>query len=169
VVHDHVHHGTLKFDAFQSLDGGGGGLVLEFDKGKAPGASPPTPADADGSDLPVGRKDFLQVTIGDLWGQVAHEQSGQSSALYLSGAATIARARSTFGAFSGPSQRLGARQPPRLGLRHEVALPFRLAKYAIFLNGLPEPCQQVLLRLAVPKLNKHKDILSSRGLAGSSR
>jgi hypothetical protein len=50
-----------------------------------------------------------------------------------------------------------------------VALPLRLAKYAIFLNGLPESCQQVLLRLAIPKLDKHKGILSSRGLARSSR
>jgi len=163
-VHDHVHYGALKLSAFQRLDGGGGGLVLKFDKGKAPGAAPAAPAHADRADLPVGRKDLLQITIGDLRGQVAHEQGGQSIALYLSGAATVARARSTLGAFSRPSQRLGARQPPHLGLRYEVALPLRLAKYAIFLNGLPESCQQVLLRLAVPKLDKHKDILSSRGL-----
>ena len=159
-VHDHVHHRALKLSALQSLDGGSGSLVLKFDKSKAPGAAPATMGDADGADLPVGRKDLLQITIGDLRGQVTHEQSGQSNALYLSGAAIIARARSTFGPLSRPSQRLGERQPSRLGLRYEVALPLRLAKYAIFLNGLSEPCQQALLRFAFPKLNKHKDILS---------
>jgi hypothetical protein len=41
-----------------------------------------------------------------------------------------------------------------------MAFHLRLAKNAISLNGLSEPCQQVLLRLAFPKLNKHKDILS---------
>jgi len=41
-----------------------------------------------------------------------------------------------------------------------MALPLCLAKNAISLNDLSEPGQQVLLRLAFPKLNKHKDILS---------
>jgi hypothetical protein len=50
-----------------------------------------------------------------------------------------------------------------------MALPLRLAKNAIFLNSLSESGQQVVLRLAFPKLNKHKDILSSHGLALSSR
>ena len=46
-----------------------------------------------------------------------------------------------------------------------MALHLRLAKNAVSLDGLAEPCYQVLLRLAVPKLNKHKDILCLRGLA----
>jgi hypothetical protein len=50
-----------------------------------------------------------------------------------------------------------------------VALPLRLAKYAVFLDGLPEPRKQVLLRLAFPELNKHKNVLSSRRLALSGR
>ena len=108
-VHDHVHHRALKLSALQSLDGGSGRLILKLDKSKTSRAAPATMGDADGTDLPVGRKDLLQITIGDLWGQVAHEQSGQSNALCLSGAATIARARSTFGPLSRPSQRLGAR------------------------------------------------------------
>jgi hypothetical protein len=46
-----------------------------------------------------------------------------------------------------------------------MALHLRLAENTVSLNGLSEPCQQVLLRLAIPKLDKHKDILSWHGLA----
>jgi hypothetical protein len=42
-----------------------------------------------------------------------------------------------------------------------MALHLRLAKNTISLNGLAKPGQQVFLRLAIPELNKHKDILSS--------
>jgi hypothetical protein len=67
------------------------------------------------------------------------------------------------------SCRLRLGQPSCLWLRDEMALHLRLAKDASFLNGLSEPGQQVLLRLAFPELNKHKDILSSHALALSSR
>jgi len=40
-----------------------------------------------------------------------------------------------------------------------VALHLGVAKDAIFLDGLPEARQEVVLRLALPKLNKHKGIL----------
>ena len=46
-----------------------------------------------------------------------------------------------------------------------MALHLRLAENAVFLNGLSEPCQQVLLRLAVSKLDKHEDTLASDGPA----
>jgi hypothetical protein len=50
-----------------------------------------------------------------------------------------------------------------------MAFHLRLAKNAISLNGLAESGQQALLRLPFAKLNKHENILSSRGVALSSR
>jgi hypothetical protein len=54
-----------------------------------------------------------------------------------------------------------------------VALHLGVAKNAIFLDGLPEARQEVVLRLAFPKLDKHKGILphaaSGSCVAGRSR
>jgi hypothetical protein len=58
------------------------------------------------------------------------------------------------GALPGPSQRLGARHPPRLRLRYEVAPPLCLAQDAVSLKLLPETTQKMFLRFALAELYK---------------
>jgi hypothetical protein len=67
-VHDHIHHGSLEFGAFQCFDGGRRSLFVKFDKSKALGAAPATMGNADGADLPIDREDLPQIAIGDLRG-----------------------------------------------------------------------------------------------------
>jgi hypothetical protein len=72
----------------------------------------------------------------------------------LCGAATVGRVQRVQleGALPGPSQRLGARHPPRLRLRYEVAPPLCLAQDAVSLKLLPETTQKMFLRFALAEL-----------------
>jgi hypothetical protein len=86
--------------------------------------------------------------------------------------ATIAARSSigTLGTLSRPPQRLCARQPPRFGLRDEVAPPLRFSQDAVSLHRAPETAQQAFLRFTFSQLDKHAgsslDMTHSRGIGG---
>lgn len=74
-----------------------------------------------------------------------------TGSLCLGGAATVGRARLE-GTLPGPSHRLGACEPPRLGLRYKVAPPLCFAQDAVSLHPLPKAAQQLFLSFAFPEL-----------------
>jgi hypothetical protein len=73
-VDDHVHYGSLELSAFQGFDGGRRSLFFKFDQGKALGTAASISGEANGPDLAIDREDLPQITIRDLWGQVAYKQ-----------------------------------------------------------------------------------------------